>query len=156
MRQCRLQCWKVFFFLFFLIHIVCQHHLWDVMPYAWSQVFFWSICLSSSLVHFKNGPEYLTRGTAQVFVPLIRFLLHSFVSSSFLVLLIYCFLIFFFHFHLFDGVSIQDAQVSVGFLFSERSNLVLIWHSILSVRCCLPFFITSIAHFSMLNSIPIS
>ena len=53
----------------------------------------WSICLSS-LVHFKMGPEYLTRGTAKVFISLIRFLLHSFVLSSFLVFLRYSFLIF--------------------------------------------------------------
>ena len=31
----------------------------------------WSICLSSSRVHFRKGPEYLTSGTAQVFIPLI-------------------------------------------------------------------------------------
>ena len=43
-----------------------------------------SICLSSSLVHLEKGPEYLTRNTAQVFIPLIRFLQDSFVSSSFL------------------------------------------------------------------------
>ena len=49
-----------------------------------------SICLSSSLVHFKNGPEYLMMRTE----PLIRFLLESFVSSSFLVLLRYSFSIF--------------------------------------------------------------
>ena len=55
----------------------------------------WSICLSSSLVHFKNGPKYLNRGTAQVFIPLIRFQPYSFVSSSFLVLLEFSFLIFF-------------------------------------------------------------
>ena len=48
-----------------------------------------SICLSSSLVHLIMGPEYLTRGTAQVFIPLIWFLQLSFVSSSFLVLLRY-------------------------------------------------------------------
>ena len=41
----------------------------------------WSIYLSSSLVHLRKGPEYLTRGTAQVFIPLIRFLIFSFVSS---------------------------------------------------------------------------
>ena len=35
----------------------------------------WSICLSKSLVHLRKGSEYLTRGTAQVFIPLIRFLL---------------------------------------------------------------------------------
>ena len=34
-----------------------------------------SICLSSSLVHLRKSPEYLTSGTAQVFIPLIRFLL---------------------------------------------------------------------------------
>ena len=49
------------------------------------------ICLSSSLVHFRKGPEYLTRSTAQLFTPLIRFLLESFVSSSFLVLFEFCF-----------------------------------------------------------------
>ena len=51
----------------------------------------WSIYLSSSLIHLRKGPEYLKRGTAQVFIPLIRFLLESFVSSSFLVLLRYSF-----------------------------------------------------------------
>ena len=53
----------------------------------------WSTCLSSSLIHFKNCPEYLMRGTAQVFIPFIRYLLHSLVPSSFLVLLRYSFLI---------------------------------------------------------------
>ena len=56
----------------------------------------WSICLSSSLVNLRKGPEYLTRGTALVFIPLIRFLLLSFVSSSFLVLLRYSIWILFF------------------------------------------------------------
>ena len=56
----------------------------------------WSICLSSSLVHLRKGPEYLTRCTAQVFIPLIRFLQESFVSSSFVVLLRYSFWILFF------------------------------------------------------------
>ena len=54
----------------------------------------WSICWSSSLAHFKNGPEYLTRGTAQVFISLMRFLLYSLILSGFLVLLRYSFLIF--------------------------------------------------------------
>ena len=51
----------------------------------------WSICLSSSQVHLRKGPEYLTRDTAQVFIPLMRFLLESFVSSCFRVLLRYSF-----------------------------------------------------------------
>ena len=49
----------------------------------------WSICWSSSLVHFKNGFEYITSGTAQVFIHLMRFLQDSLVSRSFLVLLRY-------------------------------------------------------------------
>ena len=81
---------------------------------------FWSICFRS-LVHFKNGPKYLTRGTVQLFIPLIRFLLHSF-----LVLLGYSFFIFFFHLHLFDSVSFQYFQVFIRFLFSGRFNFFLI------------------------------
>ena len=52
----------------------------------------WSICWGSSMGHFKNIHEYLTRGTAQVFIPLMGFLLRSLVSSSFLVLLFKFFL----------------------------------------------------------------
>ena len=66
----------------------------------------WSICLSSSLVHLRKGPEYLTRGTAQLFIPLIRFLPESLVLSGFLVLLRYSFLNFVFHLLLFDCVSL--------------------------------------------------
>ena len=33
---------------------------------------FWSICRSSYLIHFNNGPEYFTRETAQVFISLMR------------------------------------------------------------------------------------
>ena len=50
----------------------------------------WSICLSSSLVHFRKCPGYITRDT-EVFILLIWFLLESFVSSSFLVLLRFLF-----------------------------------------------------------------
>ena len=56
----------------------------------------WSICLSSFLVYLRKGPEYLTRGTDLVFIHLIRYLLLSFVSSSFLFLLRYSFKILFF------------------------------------------------------------
>ena len=43
----------------------------------------WSFCLSSSLVRFKNDPEYITRGTAQVSIPLMWFLLRNLVSRTF-------------------------------------------------------------------------
>ena len=73
----------------------------------------WPICLSYSLVHLKNDPEYLTRETALVFIPLIRLLLHNLILSKFLVL-------------------------------------------ILSFIGRLPLLITSMAHFSTPNSIPMS
>ena len=116
----------------------------------------WSICLSSSLVHFKKGPEYLTRDTAQVFIPLIRFRLDSFVSSSVLVLLRYLFWIFpFISTCLMVSASKMPKYLLVSF---SPSILILSWFvsSIPSVRSCLPLFITSMAHFSMLNSIPLS
>ena len=37
------------------------------------------------------------------------------------------FLDFIFHLHLFDRVSLQDSQVFEGIVFSEYSDLVLIW-----------------------------
>ena len=149
MRQWWLQCRQVLFLPPFLLHIVCQRNLWDTLSMIISFLVLWSICLSSSLVHFKNGPEYLTRGTTQVFIPLIRCRPHSFVSRSFMVLLGYYFIfIFFFHLLLFDGVSFQDTKC----LYVSFSPSVLI----LSIRCRLPLFITSMSHFSTPNSIPMS
>ena len=85
----------------------------------------WSLCWSSSLVHFKSDPEYLTRETVMLFIPLMRFLLCSLVSSSFLVLRGYSFL-FLFHHRIFGGVRFQYFQVFVRFLFSQRSDFLLI------------------------------
>ena len=39
MCQRCLRCWQVLFLSLFLVHIVCQRRLWDVMPCAWSLVF---------------------------------------------------------------------------------------------------------------------
>ena len=71
---------------FFSLHISASSLECKALCIVISFLVLWSICLSS-LVHFKNGFEYLTRGTAKVFIPFIRFLLYSLVSSSFLVLL---------------------------------------------------------------------
>ena len=87
----------------------------------------WFICLSSSLVHL-NGPEYLMRVTAQIFIPLIRFLflLYSFVSRSFLVLLKYDFLFFSF--------------ISSWLMMSTSNNPKYLYFSfspgVPSVSCC--------------------
>ena len=93
---------------------------------------FWN----SFLVHFKNGPQYLTRRTVQVFMPLMRFLLQfqeafSFVWDTF----------FFFYLHWFARLSFQNSQVLLIFFSFERSNS---WFgcTILSV-----IFIMSIAKF---------
>ena len=51
----------------------------------------WIICLSSSLVYFKNGPVYLSRVTAQVFIPLMIFLL-KFSRSSEILFFIFSFI----------------------------------------------------------------
>ena len=109
----------------------------------------WSICSSSSLVYFRKGPEYLTRDTALVFIPFIRFLLFSSVSSSFLVLLQYSFLILM--------VSASKIPLYLCVSFSP-SFLILSWFgsSIPSVRWRLPLFSSSLAHFSMPNFISMS
>ena len=78
----------------------------------------WSICWRSSLVHFLNSPDYLTRRTAPMFILLIRFLLYSLVSS-----ILFC---FFFYIYLFDGVHFHYSQVFVSFLFPERSDFFLV------------------------------
>ena len=41
-----------------------------------------SMFQSFSLVHFRKGSEYLTTETTRVFIPLIKFLQLSFISSS--------------------------------------------------------------------------
>ena len=88
-----LECWTVLFLHFFLdtynlstsslgCEVLCIVMIFLIVAYIW-----WS----SSLVRFKNAPKYLTRATAQVFIPMMRFLLCSFVSRSFFVLLRYSF-----------------------------------------------------------------
>ena len=101
---------------------------WKIQPVYWMEFFsclldgvlLLSIGWSSSLVHFKNYPAYLTRGTGQVFIPLMRFLLYRFASKSFLVNLRDSFLFLFFHHHLFDSVHFHYSQVLVIFLWDFR------------------------------------
>ena len=90
-----------------------------VLRIVMSFLVFWSICWSSSLIHFKNSPEYLTRGTAQVFISLLRLLLCSLVLSSFLVFW-GILLLNFFHLHMFIIIII----ISICIFFYTRSNLI--------------------------------
>ena len=77
----------------FLISIVRQHYLWDENALCIVISFLVLVHLSSSRVYFNNDPKYPTRVTAQLSIPLIRFLQYDFVSICFLVLLRYHFLI---------------------------------------------------------------
>ena len=96
----------------------------------------WSICLSSSLIHIRKGPEYLRRCTTLEFIPLIRFRLETFVSNSFLVPLRYIsFLILsFLCTCLIVSASKMPSYLSVYF---SPNVLILSWidSSIPSVRC---------------------
>ena len=87
----------------------------------------WSICLRSFLVHFKNGLEYLTRGTAHVFIQLMRVLLQSLVSRTFLIFCDTHFFFFFFYLLLFDDVRFQYFQIIIIFLFIQLFDSCLIW-----------------------------
>ena len=111
--------------------------LWMVINF----LVFWIISLSSFLAPFKNGPEYLTTGTVLIFIPLLRFLLQSLVSSSFLVLLRYYFLHFPF---ISDGSMVFASGIPKYLLFSVSPTiLILSWfdHSIH------PLFLFSISHY---------
>ena len=114
------------------------------------------LVLWSNFFKTKNGPEYLTRATARVYIPLIRFLLYSFVSSSFLVLLSYTFLILFF---ISTCLMVSAFNISKYlYVFFSPSVQISPWFgsSIPFVMCRFPLFTISMVHFSMPNSIPMS
>ena len=78
----------------------------------------WSICLSS-LIHFKNSPEYLMMGDSPGIYSFDKVSAIKFLSRV-------AVLNFFFHLLLIDSVNTQYPQVFVGFLFSGRSSFVFI------------------------------
>ena len=89
----------------------------------------WSIYLSSSRVHFKNGPEYLIRGTAQIST---KYLLYSSFSLIWLCLL-----------PIFSNTG--------SFLFLQ--TLYWVGNCVLSSASLFPHFVISMSHFSISNSI---
>ena len=108
-----------------------------------------SICLNSSLVHYKNGTGYFTWVTAQVFIPLIRFLLYSFISGSFLVLLRYSF----FYFSFISTCFIVSAFNIHKYLYVSFFSGILIFLDFLLSGIVFRF---CMAHFSLPNSISMS
>ena len=109
------------------------------------------ICWSSSIVYFKNGPEYLKRGQ-----PRCLFQVYSFLLSSFLIPLRYSFLIFSF-IAIFLMESASNIPMYLQLSFSPRI-LIFSWFgsSIPSVMSCFTLLIVSMLHFSILNFIPVS
>ena len=114
------------------------------------------ICWSSSLVHFKNGPKYLIKETAKVFIPLMRVLQLSLVSRSFSVRLRHSFLISF----PFISVCLTVSAYNISkylYIFFSQSVLILLYFVVLF----LPLFVFSRFSllawyiFSILNSITI-
>ena len=111
------------------------------------------LCLSFSLVYFKNGPEYITMGDSPEYLYYIRFMLYSFVASRFLVLLRCSFVIFSFIYTclMVSGIyKYLQVSFSSSFLLFVFFNFVLrflpscvvsrfsllIWHILL---CQIPF-----------------
>ena len=143
---------RAFFFPLFHVHMssVGCKFLCIVISF----LAFWFIFLSS-LVHFKNGPEYLSRKTVQVFILLMGVLLKSLVSRSVLVRLRYS--------YIFSPIS-ACLMVSTPntfkylYFFYSPSILILSWKgsSIPFVIGLFPLLVISMAHFSVLNFIPIS
>ena len=80
-----------------------------------------SLCQRFSIFHFKNSPEYLTRETAKLFIPLIRFLLQSLVSR-FLVLLRYSFLIVSF---ISASLMVSASNIPKSLKFNPSSNVLM-------------------------------
>ena len=120
-----LQCRRIPFHLFFLTHVSCLgYKLLCIINF----LAFWSICLNSFLVHFKNGPEYLTSGTALVFILVVELGFKKLSGSSERL-----FLNFFFLLRLFYEVRFQYSQLLVLVLFSKRFNFSWFGNSVISV-----------------------
>ena len=83
-----LQCWRVLFISLTHISLSMSSLGYQTLCIDISFFVLWFVCWSFSRVHFKNGPEHHTWKTAQVFMPLMRHLLYSLVSSSFFFFLL--------------------------------------------------------------------
>ena len=105
--------------------------------------------------NFKNDPEYLMRGTLLVFILLMRFLQRGLFSRRFLVRLRYAFLVFPFHFRLYDVVDFWCSHVLVILISFVRSGSFLTWQ-LYPYRYFFHTLHYEYGAISMPNSIPIS
>ena len=112
--------------LLFLTHGVFLCRIRDVMPNALLLVYlFLCIRRSSSFINLTNGFDYLSKGTAQVLIPLMRAQLHILVLSCFLVLLRCSFFYVFLHIRLLNGVHFQYSQTLISFLFFKCFDFII-------------------------------
>ena len=129
-------------------------HVCMVICFSYSQIYLFKFFTGPLQEWFRVSYE----GTAQVFISFIRFLLYSLILNSFLVLLKYSFFLFFIFFTstcLLVSASNIPEYLHVSFFwafwcFSWFGSLIP------SVTCRFPLFITSMVHFSVPNSIPMS
>ena len=141
------------FFLFFSTYSLSMSSLgckilWIVITFL-AQWFIW---LSSTFVRFKNGPEYLARGDCEI-VNLFKISVAK-LSRCSEVIVSY----FFLHLRLFRYVRFSPPIFlsTWNFTFLQAFWFFLDLTVLFLPLFFFPLFIISMAHFSMLNSIPIS
>ena len=111
-----------FFFLFFFVFCFCF-------------LLILATIRNSSFDNFKKGPEYLTRETAQIFVPLMRFLQSSFKKFSSSSKQLYCETKTYLHHEVFQHyLSLRDNTLREQY----RNNVVLAGVLVVRSRVWLP------------------
>ena len=80
----------------------------------------WSICLSSSLIHFKNGPEYFTSGDSSGIYPFDKVFIESFSNKRWLMA---------FHWSLSDSNSLQISRTLLSILVDLNNAVVWMVYS---------------------------
>ena len=117
-----LQCWQVYFLFLYLIYIL------PISPFRCKALcitikflVLWSVCLISSLVPFKNDPEYHTRVNTHEFILLLLLLLFSprefFLHQLMLIV---------FHWSLSDSKSAQVSRTLLSILTDFHNAVVWI------------------------------
>ena len=151
-----IQWWQVLFLLLFLTHIDCLCHHSFVCPATIIKfLLFWSICSTSSLVHWKNCPKVFTKGDNPDVYFFNGISATELGFDKFFLFVWDSLLWFSFCLRLFDDVCFQYSKLFVISLFS--SVLILSWFcsSISFVVCLFPSFIMNMAYFSISSPIPV-
>ena len=151
-----LQCWWVLFLILFLTHIL--YVITRMFVYASSAAFSSSSSFYRSFPRpfKKNGHQFITKRTTQMFIPWWVFFFFNGVCLLEAFLFVWDTLMLFFHFRLLDGVCFQYPEVLASFLSSERPVSLVTWqfyffrilsfHTLFSMAliflCQIPFLYT--------------